>query len=223
MKKKMIAVLLAALFAFSALGATAFAQTDVDLDTQTDGRLTITEPGSYVLTGRLTGCVYVDPGKGEVELVLDGADIDGRTGAGIVAVSGERLTVRLPEGSVNRVKDGGRDESFNAAIYSKVPMRFEGEGALYVTGRNQDGIRAEKAALTFNGGSYAIKAPENGIGAKTLTINDGHFSIQAENSVDPSAKLVMNGGEIEEVPQTDAAAAANQQPPEMPPMPGEGP
>lgn len=207
MKKKMLAALMVAVLAFSMLGATAFAQTDVNLGQQ-DGKLLITEPGSYVLQGKLTGCVTVDPGQGEVELILDGVDIDGSTGAGIVALSGDKLTVTLPEGSVNRVIDGGADAQFDAAIYSKVDTVFEGNGALYVTGNFQNGIRAEKADLTFNGGSYAIKAQNFGISARNLTVNDGHFSIQAPNSIDPAARLVMNGGFLDEVAPVAQAPAA---------------
>lgn len=229
MKKKMLAALMVAVLAFSMLGATAFAQTDVDLSQQ-DGKLLITEPGSYVLQGKLTGCVTVDPSQGEVELILDGVDIDGRDGAGIVALSGDKLTVTLPEGAVNRVIDGGADAQFDAAIYSKVDTVFEGNGALYVTGNFRNGIRAEKADLTFNGGSYAIKAQNFGIGARNLTVNDGHFSIQAPDSIDPAARLVMNGGFLDEVApvtqtpsapaesvqNTEAAPVQNAQAPEMP-------
>lgn len=207
MKKKMLAALMVAVLAFSMLGATAFAQTDVDLGQQ-DGKLLITEPGSYVLQGKLTGCVTVDPGQGEVELILDGVDIDGSTGAGIVALSGDRLTVTLPEGAVNRVIDGGADAQFDAAIYSKVDTVFEGNGALYVTGNFRNGIRAEKADLTFNGGSYAIKAQSFGISARNLTVNDGHFSIQAPDSIDPAARLVMNGGFLDEAAPANQAPAA---------------
>lgn len=207
MKKKMLAALMVAVLAFSMLGATAFAQTDVDLGQQ-DGKLLITEPGSYVLQGKLTGCVTVDPGEGEVELILDGVDIDGSTGAGIVALSGDRLTVTLPEGSVNRVIDGGADAQFDAAIFSRVDTVFEGNGALYVTGNFQNGIRAEKSDLTFNGGSYAIKAQNFGISARNLTVNDGHFSIQAPDSIDPAARLVMNGGFLDEVAPVNNAPAA---------------
>lgn len=229
MKKKMLAALMVAVLAFSMLGATAFAQTDVDLGRQ-DGKLLITEPGSYVLQGKFTGCVTVDPGQGEVELILDGVDIDGSTGAGIVALSGDKLTVTLPEGAVNRVIDGGADAQFDAAIYSKVDTVFEGNGALYVTGNFQNGIRAEKSDLTFNGGSYAIKAQNFGISARNLTVNDGHFSIQAPDSIDPAARLVMNGGFLDEVApvaqapaapaesaqNTEAAPVQDAQAPEMP-------
>ncbi len=207
MKKKILAALMVAVLAFSMLGAAANAQTGLDLGQQ-DGKLLITEPGSYVLQGKLTGCVTVDPGRGEVELILDGVDIDGSIGAGIVALSGDRLTVTLPEGSVNRVIDGGADAQFDAAIFSKVDTVFEGNGALYVTGNFQNGIRAEKADLTFNGGSYAIKAQNFGISAKTLTVNDGHFSIQAPDSIDPAVRLVMNGGFLDEVAPVNNAPAA---------------
>ena len=207
MKKKMLAALMVAVLAFSMLGATAFAQTDVDLGRQ-DGKLLITEPGSYVLQGKLTGCVTVDPGQGEVELILDGVDIDGSTGAGIVALSGDKLTVTLPEGAVNLVIDGGADAQFDAAIYSKVDTVFEGNGALYVTGNFQNGIRAEKSDLTFNGGNYAIKAQNFGISARNLTVNDGHFSIQAPDSIDPAARLVMNGGFLDEIAPVNQAPAA---------------
>ncbi|MBQ3703843.1 MAG: carbohydrate-binding domain-containing protein [Oscillospiraceae bacterium] len=193
MKKKLFACLMAAVIILSLFSAAAFAQTDVDLGRQ-DGRLTITEPGSYVLQGKLTGQVYVDPREGDVELVLDGADIDGGAGGGIVAVSGDSLTLRLPEGSVNRVVDGGADTQFGAAIYSKIETVFDGPGSLYITGSSRDGIRVENAGLTFNGGSFAIKAPDNGLGAQTLTFNGGSFSIQARNNFDPAATVINNGG-----------------------------
>ncbi len=203
MKKKLLAGLMAAAIILSLLSVAAFAQTDVDLGSQ-DGRLTITEPGSYVLQGKLTGQVYVDPREGDVELILDGADIDGGAGGGIVAVSGDSLTLCLHEGSVNRVVDGGADTQFGAAIYSKINTVFEGPGSLYVTGNNRDGIRVENAGLTFNGGSFAVKAPNNGLGAQTLTFNGGSFSIQAQNSFDPAANVINNGGVFEIVaPKTN--------------------
>ena len=205
MKKRIIACLMAAVLVLSLLSVNAFAQTDVDLGHE-DGRLLIQEPGSYVLTGKLMGCVYVDPHEGEVELVLDGVDIDGGNGGGIIAVSGDRLRITLPEGSVNRVVDGGTDTLYGAAIFSRVDLDFGGSGALYVTGKRQDAIRADGANLSFNGGSYAIKAPGYGIGADAMTMNDGHFSIQAQANFDPATRLTMNGGVIEEVSPAGVAA-----------------
>ncbi len=156
--KKIMAIVLAGVLALSLLPAAAFAQTNVDLARE-DGRLLITEPGSYVLTGKLTGCVYIDPHEGVVELVLDGADIDGRNG-GIVAVSGDALKLTLPEGSVNRVTDGG---------------------TLTINGNAKNGIKAgDDASLIFDGVTVNISAVNDGInGNYDVTLLSGSFTIAA--------------------------------------------
>ena len=187
------------------------ADTNVDLE-EADGRLEITEAGTYVLTGAMKGTVYVNPGEGDVELILDGADIDGSVSAGIIAVSGNSLTITMPEGSVNRVSDGGADQKYTAAICSLIPTVFEGTGTLYVNGSNQQGIVTENADLTFNGGNYSVKAVTYGIAipaGKTgrLTINDGYFRIQAgSGSIDPATAAFINGGTIEEVSDSGSGA-----------------
>ncbi len=194
-KKRVLASLLVVILAFSMLGSKAFAQSDAAVN-QKNGKLMITDPGSYVLQGKLTGCVYVDPGKGDVELILDGVDIDGRIGSGIVAVSGDSLTITLPEGSINRVTDRGMDKQHNAAIYSLVDTVFEGNGLLYVTSNNPNGICAENASLMFNGGNYVIKAQEYGVSAMDLAVTDGWFNIQAPCNYDPVTNFKTNGDNI---------------------------
>ncbi|MBQ3416701.1 MAG: carbohydrate-binding domain-containing protein [Ruminococcus sp.] len=200
--KKLFAVILSALLIITMCTVTAFAlDASVDLNEQ-DGRLEITEEGSYILTGTLQGTVYVDPGEGDVELILDGADIYGGENPGIYAVSGDSLTVTLPKGSVNRIS-GNEGNLYSATIYSTVDTTFEGDGALYVISGYENGISTDNADLTFDGGSYAITAPENAISAEgreqgELTVNDGYFSILAENTVDPNADFFMNGGAFDQ-------------------------
>lgn len=213
--KKMISILLvlALALSFATVGVYAAEQEELSLDDTKDGRLEITEAGEYVLTGNLMGTVYVDPGEGDVTLILDGADIDGGDNPGIVALSGDSLKIQLPKDSINRVK-GCNDDIFESAILSKTDLTFEGEGSLYVTTEDETGIRTENADLTFESGNYAIKAEENGMSADgsdpgTITINGGHFSIQAENSIDPESTVSKNEGVFEEVkPETEAAEAS---------------
>ncbi|MBQ6412769.1 MAG: carbohydrate-binding domain-containing protein, partial [Ruminococcus sp.] len=228
--KKLLAIILSALLIITMCTLTAFAlDTNVDLGEQ-NGRLEITEAGSYILTGTLQGTVYVDPGEGDVELILDGADIYGGENPGIYAVSGNSLTIFLPENSVNRIS-GNEGNLYSATIYSTIDTTFDGDGALYVISDNENGIATEDADLTFDGGSYAITAPENGIAADgqeqgELTVNDGHFSILAENTVDPEANFFMNGGAFDEpfpenlsinghAPQMNGTQQNGQQPHEM--------
>ena len=200
--KKLFAIILSALLIITMCTVTAFAlQKDVNLSRE-DGRLNITEAGSYTLTGKMQGTVYVDPGKGDVELILDGVDINGGQQPGIIAKSGDKLTITLPEGSVNRIAGSGGN-LYSATIYSTIDTTFEGDGSLYVISNKQNGIATENADLTFNGGSYAITAPENAIAAEgreqgDLTVNNGHFSTKAESPVAPEANFEMNGGSFDQ-------------------------
>ncbi len=198
--KKLFAITLSAMLILTMCTVTAFAiDQSVDLD-EAVGRLEITEEGTYILTGTLDGTVYVDPGEGDVELILDGVDINGGDQPGIIAESGDSLTINLPEGSINRI-GGNAGNLYSATIYSTIDTTFTGDGALYVISDTANGIAAENADLTFEGGSYAITAEENAITAQgdqpgELTVNDGHFSTDAINNVDPEANFNMNGGEF---------------------------
>ena len=198
--KKLFAIILSAMLILTMCTVTAFAiDQSVDLD-EAVGRLDITEDGTYILTGTLDGTVYVDPGEGDVELILDGVDINGGDQPGIIAESGDSLTINLPEGSINRI-GGNAGNLYSATIYSTIDTTFVGDGALYVISNTANGIAAENADLTFEGGSYAITAEENAITAQgdqpgELTVNDGHFSADAMNNVDPEASFNMNGGEF---------------------------
>ena len=200
--KRLLTTLLAAGFALTMCSSTVFAaDSNLKLD-DADGKLEITEDGSYVLTGSLDGSVYVDPGEGDVELILDGVDINGADDPGIIAVSGDSLTITLPEGSVNRISGSGGN-LYEATIYSTVDTTFEGDGALYVTGSAENAVKTENADLIFNGGSYAMTAEDSALSAGgneqgEITFNNGHFSIQAENAVAPDSPFEVNGGQFDE-------------------------
>ena len=198
--KKLFAIILSAMLILTMCTVTAFAiDQNVALE-EVDGRLEITEAGTYILTGTLDGTVYVDPGEGDVELILDGADINGGDQPGIIAESGDSLTINLPEGSINRI-GGNAGNLYSATIYSTIDTTFTGDGALYVISNTANGIATENADLTFEGGSYAITAEDNAITVQgdqpgELTVNDGHFSTDSMNNVDPEANFTMNGGEF---------------------------
>lgn len=198
--KKLFAIILSAMLILTMCTVTAFAiDQNVALE-EVDGRLEITEAGTYILTGTLDGTVYVDPGEGDVELILDGADINGGDQPGIIAESGNSLTINLPDGSINRI-GGNAGNLYSATIYSTIDTTFVGDGALYVISDTANGIATENADLTFEGGSYAITAEDNAITAQgdqpgELTVNDGHFSTDSMNNVDPEANFTMNGGEF---------------------------
>ena len=171
---------------------------------ETTGRIVISEAGNYTLTGNMKGTVFVDPGVGDVVLTLDNVKIDGVHSAGIAAVSGDSLTIRMADGSVNKICDGGQDENYTAAVYSRTDLTFEGSGVLNIEANNRQAIQMENASVFFDGGEYRIKSCGTGIcisGDKSgsITMNSGSVYIHAAgNSIDPNTNVVMNGGTIVE-------------------------
>ena len=66
-------------------------------------RLTIEEAGVYTLAGSMKGTVYVDPGVGDVTLILDNADIRSANEPAIMAVSGDHLTIEIKDHTCNTI------------------------------------------------------------------------------------------------------------------------
>ncbi len=185
------------------------------------GRMVISEPGDYTLTGEMRGTVVVDPGAGDVRLILDGAQLDGAGGPAIAAVSGDHLSIALAEGSRNGMRGGTGGEA-GAAIFSEVPLSFEGEGRLYMDSQGPDAIRVQQGDLRFNGGDIRIRAEGSGFDAQTVSFNDGAVAIDAQQGdFAPGANVNQNGGAFYQVSsqamgfgQNGAMAAmpGNQQP-----------
>ena len=78
------------------------------------GQMVISEPGEYTLTGDMRGTVMVDPGAGDVHLILDGTRLDGANGPAIMAVSGDSLSIEMAPGSRNELA-GGPQGQFGGA------------------------------------------------------------------------------------------------------------
>ncbi len=149
--------------------------------------VTITDAGTYVLTGELTdGYVVVDTqADGEVRIVLDGASISSSTSSAIVVADADEPVIYLADGSDNYLADGaadntvlGSDDIPNATIYSKQDLVVAGAGSLTIDAVN-DGITS-KDSLLIQSGVYDITAGDDGIrGKDSLVILDGDIAIDA--------------------------------------------
>ncbi len=160
-------------------------------------QLLICEPGEYTLAGDMRGTVLVDPGEGEVRLILDGAQIDGANGPAIIALSGERLELELEKDSAN-VMHASPDPSFGAAIFSEVPVVIGGEGRLDMTARGADAIRVENGGLSFEGGEIRIQADGIGLNAAEISFGGGAVFLDAgRGGILPGAETQMNGGQLD--------------------------
>ena len=171
-------------------------------------RLVIQEPGTYTLTGSMKGTVYVDPGEGNVTLILDNADIEGVSEPAIMAVSGDSLTVELTDCSYNRVADT-EENAEEAAILSCVDTVFRGCGCLQTEGNRRYGIRTEDADLTFSCGKYLFLSEDTGIildgpDEGTLYLNGGCVFVNAGKEPHVAAEhIVKNAGMLEDTEKTD--------------------
>ena len=147
--------------------------------------ITITEEGTYVVTGTLSdGQILINAGEEDkVQLVLNCATITCSDGPAIYSVENDKLTVTLADGTTNRVEDGtaytledGEDEP-NAAIFSKSDLTINGDGTLVVNGNYSNGI-VSKDDLVITGGNVTVVAVNDGIkGRDSIAICDGTFAI----------------------------------------------
>ena len=212
MKKSLLVILVVTLFCIQFPPAVFAASPTSEIY---GGQLKITEAGTYRLVGSMKGTVLVDPGIGDVVLIMDNFYVDGDRSAGIVALSGDSLTIRMEDQSYSRITDGGTDSKFNAAIYSQINTIFEGNGALDIAGFNSKAVHVENADLTFNGGSINMIAPDRAISADgyypgTVYFDSGVFTIQSGNgSFAPETSVIFNGGKIKEIKPGDEMGFGN--------------
>lgn len=162
------------------------AQADSDAVQISGSDLSITEAGTYVLSGTLengTVTVAADP-EDEVQLVLNGVSIHSDSFAALYVAQADRVVITLAEGSENRLTNGGsftaRDENnVNAAVYARDDISFAGPGSLQISSPGGHGI-AGKDGVTVTGGAYEITAADSAIRARdSITVADGSFSLTA--------------------------------------------
>ena len=148
-----------------------------------NNKVTITEAGTYVLSGTLTdGCIDVNvSGKGTVRLILNGVNITSGTTAPFIVEDAKKVVVTLADGTTNTFTDSTRvaadDEDYSAAVYSKADLTFNGNGTLNINAGYRNGIKSTDD-LKIVSGTYNITSNEDGIvGKDLLAVKAGIFNI----------------------------------------------
>lgn len=148
-----------------------------------DGVVTITAAGTYVLSGTLTeGRVLVDAKGEEVILVLNGADITCSYGSPIYIYKSSTTTLHLMEGTENTLTDGAAytfadeyssetDDEPNACLYSKSDLVIQGAGSLTVNANYNNGVTS-KDTLEIYDLTLTVNAANNGINGKDSNLID---------------------------------------------------
>ena len=148
-----------------------------------NNKVTITEAGTYVLSGTLTdGCIDVNvSGKGTVRLILNGVNITSSTTAPFIVEDAKKVVVTLADGTTNTFTDSTRvaadDEDYSAAVYSKADLTFNGNGTLNINAGYRNGIKSTDD-LKIVSGTYNITSNEDSIvGKDFLAVKTGTFNI----------------------------------------------
>ena len=185
--------------------------------------VTITDEGTYVISGTLTdGQIIVNTEKDKkTQLVLNSASIHSQTSAPIYILQSDKVFLTLAEGTENSLSNGGSfaaidDNNIDSVIFSKEDLTLNGSGSLTISSPAGHGI-VGKDDVVFTGGSYTITTASHGItGKDSVRISDGSFiisagkdGIQSDNDDDESLGFVyIRGGTFDVVSEGDGISAS---------------
>lgn len=187
-----------------------------------DNVITITEEGTYILSGTLEdGMVIIDGEDTEkFQLVLDNAEITNTKSAAVYIMEADKVVITTASGSENLLANSGEyvqidDNNIDAAVFSKADLTLNGEGMLTVNTQEGHGIVC-KDDLALTSGNYKITAPDHGLSGKDsvriaggmYTIVSGKDGIHAENNDDASRGfLYVADGTFDIISEGDGMSA----------------
>ena len=151
-----------------------------------DGELTITAEGTYVLSGTLTdGRLIVEAGdEDKIQIVLQGVNVNCKDNAPVYVKKADKVFLTLPKGTENTLTDGKdykiKDgDNVDGVVFSRADLTLNGEGSLTITGNYKHGI-VSKDDLVITGGNYQITAIKDTINGKDcVKIKEGNFLLHS--------------------------------------------
>lgn len=178
------------------------------------GNYTISQGGTYDVSGKLTDGKLKVEADSDVVLILSGVEINNSTDEAIKIQNKGLTTIKSADGSKNVITGSG-----DAAINAKSAIAFDGNGTLEITGTAKHGVECD-TDITVNSGSINISSYEHGLKSKsiikilggTLNINaktgkgikaekeyigeDGTITIVSPNNegLESKGALTINGG-----------------------------
>lgn len=171
--------------------------------TISNNTITITDEGTYLLTGSLSdGHVIVDADDKKVQLVLDSVNINCDTSAALYVKAADKVFVTLASDSENSLSNTSDfvaidDNNIDAVIFSKDDLTLNGSGTLTVTAKYGHGI-VSKDDLVITSGTYQITAAKHALSGQdsvriadgVLTLDAGTNGIHSENADDDTKGFI---------------------------------
>lgn len=186
-----------------------------------DQTLTITQAGTYVLTGigKNIKLVVEAADTDQVHLVFQNLTLEGE-GTLLQINKAQEVVISLAEGSQNALTESqaSDDEKVKATIHSQVPLTLNGTGNLTLTALTKNALEVE-GDLKVLGGAYTVKAANHGfkaegaldIEAATLTIEAGKDGLHAEHDeTTERANISLNPTQLSIAATEDGVDAGNE-------------
>lgn len=159
----------------------------IPCDILSKGAVTITEAGTYLVTGTLeNGTLIVDADKSDkVQIILENAQITRDDSAALSICQADKVFVTLAEGSQNHLSSTGTfekeegDDNIDGAVFSRDDLTFNGSGSLVIASLQGHGI-VGKDDLVITGGSFEKDGSKNGEHPEGMPPPDGMTSPSGE-------------------------------------------
>lgn len=200
------------------------ASSDSDAVTIDGGTVTITDEGTYLLSGTLDdGIVIVDAeDTDKVQLVLNNANIHCADCAALYVRQADKVFVTTTENSQNTLSSGETftqldDNNIDGVIFAKSDLTLNGLGTLTVDSPAGHGI-VTKDDLAIASGTYVVTAEGQGLSGKdsvriadgTFTLTTGKDAIQSDNTEDTDKGFVyLAGGTFTITAEGDGLSASS--------------
>ncbi|MBR5513401.1 MAG: carbohydrate-binding domain-containing protein [Ruminococcus sp.] len=153
--------------------------------------------GDYIIKGSTSnGQIYINTATEEkVEITLDNVDITCGGGPAIFVNEAKRCVLKLKEGSINYLSDGGNDKINDGVIFSNDTLRIKGDGYLEINAGNAHGIASDDDVI-IESGEYVINSIKSGIIANdNITVNGGELTIfGGTNGLKSKGTMIINDG-----------------------------
>ncbi len=169
-----------------------------------DGDLTITEAGTYILSGDYEGMIVVEVGEADkVQLVLANATITNENGPAVYVRSADKVFLTAAEGTVNVISDGSDytltddDTTLDAAVFSRDDLTINGAGKLTIYGNYKHAV-VSKDDLVITAKDLSVSAQNVGLNGKdsvrlseaSVSITAGSDGIRSDNGADADKGFV---------------------------------
>lgn len=183
--------------------------------------VTLTQEGTYVLTGTLNGSVVIDmDDTAKPHIILRNASVTNEDGAALQVEQADKVFVTLEAGTDNTLSNGGsfsgEEEGVDGAVFSRDDITFNGTGSLTVSSPAGHGV-VGKDDVVFTGGAYQISAASHGVDANdsvrvanaSFAILSGKDGIHCENSDDTAKGFVyLDSGSLVIEAEGDGVSAS---------------